>query len=400
MTKSLSLNINKKILIYIFLGYSFITPYYLAQHDYFSLINKLFMILSIVFILALYVIDISSKFISKSLFILFAYYLSLLISNYKNHSLEFQDFIPVIMAISFALLLNYCLHSRKELLNFLLALNILTYLYVTVNLVIIYIYPEGIPSLLEKRGESFYLFGNVNTTTRYLIPGLMFSFLYDLLKHNKIRKRNWILLILSWITLIKFWAVTGMLGLLIFTIFLFKKFNRNQAIILYIGTLVGSILVTMFLLFFKLESNVLTSILDFFGKDMTFSYRDILWLNAIDMINQAPLWGYGSFTETEMQSYIGNSYSSHNYYLDVLLRGGFIALTILLFGLLYISKSIIKSRGTKVVNIIIATCGSYFIMWTAEPFISTENFMLPILLIMVSRIRTLENYYDNFNTTT
>jgi len=397
VTKSLSLNV--KVLIYIFIGYSFITPFYLAQHNYLSLVNKLFMILSILFVLIHYVNGISSKFISKSIILLLLYYGSLLASNYKNYSLEIQDITPIVMAVSFALLLDYSLHNRKELLNLLLGLNILTYLYVTVNLILIYIYPEGIPSIIEDRGRRFYLFGNVNTTTRYLIPGLMFSFLYDLLKYNKIRKRNWILLIMSWITLIEVWTVTGMIGLFIFTIFLIKKLGRTQAFILYISTLFGSMLLTIFLVFFKLESNLLANILGFFGKDMTFSYRDILWINAIDMINQNPLWGYGTLTEAEMEFYIGNSFSSHNYYLDVLLRGGIIALTILLFSLLYISRSIIKSRATMVVSLIIATCGAYFIMWTAEPFISTEIFMLPILLIMVSRIPTLENYYYDFDIT-
>jgi len=393
MNKSLELNINIKILIYILIGYSFITPFYLAQHDSLSLVNKVFIASSVLFSLAIYILNLSSKFISKSLILLVVYYLSLLISNYKNYSLELQNFIPIIMAISFALILNYSLHSRKEFLNLLLAFNILTYIYITINLSLIYIYPGGIPSITEDIGRQFYLFGNVNTTTRYLIPGLMFSFLYDVLKYNKIRKRNWILLLLSWITLIKVWAVTGMIGLLIFTIFLIKKSGKKLDFILYISTLTGSILLTIFLIFFKLESNILANILGLFDKDMTFSYRDILWLNAVDMVNQYKLWGYGSFTEAEMEFYIGNSYSSHNYYLDVLLRGGFVALIILLFSLLYISKAIIKSRGTKVVSVITATCGAYFIMWVAEPFISTEIFMLPIMLIMVSRVQTLERFY-------
>ena len=394
-----SLNFNIKTLIYFFIGYSFITPFYLAQLDYLSFINKVLLVLSILFVLFLYINDISTKFISKSIFFLLVYYLSLLVSNYKNYSLDIDVIIPVITGVSFALFLNYTLHSQKELLNLLLALNILTYLYILINLTLIYIYPDGIPSLIVERDRQYYLFGNVNTTTRYLLPGLMFSFLYDLLKYKKIRKRNWLLLVLSWITLIEVQAVTGMLGLLFFTLFTIMKLGKNKAFIVYISTLIGSILLTIFLVFFKLESNLLSNILALFDKDLTFSYRDILWINATDMINQSPLWGYGSFTKEEMELNIGNSFSAHNYYLDILLRGGFIALTILMTSLLYISKSILKSRGSRVVSLIIATSGSYFIMWVAEPFISTESFMLPIFLVIIGRVYTLENLYYDINKT-
>src|SRR5699024_9291326 len=226
----------------------------------------------------------------------------------------------------------------------------------------------------------------------YLIPCLMFSFLYDQLKSGKIGKAIWLLLLLSWLTLIKVWAVTGMIGLFIFTIILVWKSNKYQLFLIYIGMLIVSIISSLFLIIFKLESNILADILGLFNKDMTFSYRDVLWMNAVDMIKQSPLWGYGSFTQEQMEMYIGNKFSAHNYYLDVLLRGGMIALSFLILGLLYVSKFIIKSLGTNVPRLIIATCASYFIMWIAEPFISTENIMLPIILLLVSRLQTLEMY--------
>src|SRR5699024_11529524 len=119
-----------------------------------------------------------------------------------------------------------------------------------------------------------------------------------------------------------------MIRLLNFTIFLIKKSGKKLDFILYISTLTGSILLTIFLIFFKLESNILANILGLFDKDMTFSYRDILWLNAVDMVNQYKLWGYGSFTEAEMELYIGNSYSSINYYLYVLLVVSYVVIFI------------------------------------------------------------------------
>jgi len=387
-----SYRVNIRFVLYLLLGYAFITPYYFAQLSQLSIINKTLMSLTIVFVFIYYMSNFANSKLSRSILFLFLFYLSLIFSNYRNNSLELEEFIPMALAFSFFLFLNYCLDNRKNLLTFLFALKILTFFYIIVNLILIYIYPEGLPSLTVSEGRKFYLFGNTNTTTRYLIPCLMFSFLYDQLKSGKIGKANWLLLLLSWLTLIKVWAVTGMIGLFIFTIILVWKSNKYQLFLIYIGMLIVSIISSLFLIIFKLESNILADILGLFNKDMTFSYRDVLWMNAVDMIKQSPLWGYGSFTQEQMEMYIGNKFSAHNYYLDVLLRGGMIALSFLILGLLYVSKFIIKSLGTNVPRLIIATCASYFIMWIAEPFISTENIMLPIILLLVSRLQTLEMY--------
>lgn len=390
MLKSYQVNI--KTVLYLFLGYAFITPYYFAQLSQLSLINKALMSFTIIFVFVYYLSNFEKTKISKSIIFLCLFYLSLFFSNFMNNSLELDELILMALAFSFFLFLNYCLDNRNNLLSFLFAMKILTTCYIIINLILIYIYPDGLPSLTVSEGRKFYLFGNTNTTTRYLIPCLMFSFLYNQLKFGKIGKLNWLLLILSWLTLIKVWAVTGMIGLFIFTIFLVWKATKNQLFLIYIVMLLASIIGSLFLIFFKFESNILAYILGVFNKDMTFSYRDVLWMNAVDLIKQSPTWGYGSFTKEQMELYIGNKFSAHNYYLDILLRGGMITLSFLILGLLYVSKFIIKSLGTNVARLIIATCASYFIMWIAEPFISTEHIMLPIILLMVCRIQTLEMY--------
>lgn len=387
-----SYRFNIRFVLYLLLGYAFITPYYFAQLSQLSFINKALMSFAIIFVFIYYMSNFEKSKISKSIVFLFLFYLSLFFSNFRNNSLELEYLIIMALAFSFFLFLNYCLDNRNNLLSFLFAMKILTTCYIIINLTLIYIYPDGLPSLTVSEGREFYLFGNTNTTTRYLIPCLMFSFLYNQLKFGKIGKINWLLLILSWLTLIKVWAVTGMIGLFIFSIFLVWKSNKYQLFIIYIGMLLVSIIGSLFLIFFKFESNILSSILGLFNKDMTFSYRDVLWINAVDLIKDSPMWGYGNFTKEQMEMYIGNKFSSHNYYLDILLRGGIASLVFLILGLLYVSKFIMKSFGTNVARLIIATCASYFIMWIAEPFISTEHIMLPIILLMVCRIQTLEMY--------
>src|SRR5699024_803162 len=122
-------------------------------------------------------------------------------------------------------------------------------------------------------------------------------------KFTKIKKKSWILLTITWITLIKTWAVTAMFGLFIFTIIMILNFNKNRTYLVYIGTLIGSIAITIFLVFFKLESNLVAEILLLFEKDLTFSTRDVLWMNAIDVIKQSILFGHGDLNNEMMKYY-------------------------------------------------------------------------------------------------
>lgn len=271
---------------------------------------------------------------------------------------------------------------------------ILIYLYALLNIILIFIYPEGIPSVLQERGSRYYLFGNVNASIRFLLPGLFFSMLYDVLKNDQVGKGSWLLLIITWITLIKTWAVTAMIGFF-YSLIILLKTKRTKVYFAYIGALIGSIIMTLFLVFFKIESNLLTETLLYFEKDLIFSTRDVLWMNAVDTIKQSIFWDYGDLDSDELGYFIGNRYGSHNYYLDILLRGGIVSASILLAGLLYMSAKVIRSKGSFITNLLVASSGAYFVMWMAEPFIATEYLMFSILFVLMSQINRLEKYYLN-----
>lgn len=375
------------------MSYSFLTPFYLAQHHNLLIINRVLLVLTFIFIL-FYLIKyrIHEQF-SKGIFFILFYYISILLSSLLNSSIETRNIVTILMGLGFALLLNITIMNKGELLKFMLSINILLYVFVIINLILIYIYPEGIPSILQERGTRYYLFGNVNATTRYLLPGIMFSFLYDLLKYRKITTLNWILLILSWVTLIKVWAVTGILGLFIFTLIFLFNINRVRAYIIYIGSLLLSIGVTIFLVFYKYQNDLLAKILFLFNKDLTFSTRDVLWLNTITKIKDSLLFGYGFQNQEFTLNYIGNKYGAHNYFLDTLFRGGIFSLLILLLGLIYIGNNILKSSGSKVIKLMVATSASYFTMWIAEPFQTVEYIMFGILFILFLHVKNIESNF-------
>lgn len=93
----------------------------------------------------------------------------------------------------------------------------------------------------------------------------------------------------------------------------------------------------------------LEMILSLFGKDLTFTGRDIIWEAGKNLIKEQWILGYGyrstsvenSYFLNYLQSYIGfEIYSLHNGYLDVLAYIGVVGLTIVIIGfVIYIVRT-------------------------------------------------------------
>ncbi|WP_368297491.1 O-antigen ligase family protein [Cytobacillus firmus] len=390
---SYSFNINIKSILFLIIVYPFFKPYYFGELGIMPFVNQILLILSLTIIGLFYFFNMQYINLNKGMIFIVIYYTLILISSYLNNTLNFDYFSLIIFSFGFGLLVNYCIRNKKIFLSFLSAFYVLLYIYVVANLASMSLYPSGIPSITINSQFPNYVFGNTNSVIKVAIPGLCFSFLYDLLKYKKIRNLTWLLLILVWATLVKTWSVTSMLGLFVFTFIVLNKIGKKQLTFWYFNTLIISIALSIFLVVLKYESGILANILQFFGKSLSFSGRDVLWFNTIDSIKASPVWGYGVQNEEIIRWFIGNRHGSHNYYLDTLFRGGFAALTFLICSLLYFGRKIIKYETNLVTRTLIATSCAYFIMWIAEPFISTEYLMFSILFVLISRIDILLKFF-------
>lgn len=393
-------SINLKVILYILIIYPFFKPYFFAQFGIMTIVNDILFVLSFLIMFFLYLLTLGHTNLNKGILIIIIYYIFIFISTYLNSAVSFDYFLHVALCIGFALLLNYTLWRKNELLTFLLAVNILIYIYIVINLISMIVFPNGIPMITSSSSSPYYLFGNTNNVIKFALPGLCFTFLYDSLKYKKIRKRSWLLLILVWITLIKTFSVTSMFGLALFTLIVLNKIGKKQVFFTYIGTLIGSVVLTIYFVFFKIESSFIKYILNIFGKDITFSNRDILWENTLFSIKLSPIWGFGHQTTDVIRYYIGNSFGSHNYFLDTVFRGGIVSLILLLIILVYFSIKLSKVKGNLLTRILIGTCSAYFLMWVSEPFMYTEYLMFSIIFVLVSQVDNLLAYYFDENKST
>lgn len=361
------------------------------------IINDILFGIAFLVVLSLYLLKLPHISLNKGVSIVIIYYIAILISTVKNDSLNSEYFIQIAISLGLCLLVNYSLNRKSDFLNLLLAINILIYIYIVTNLLAMFLYPNGIPNITERAEFPNYIFGNTNNVIKYALPGLCFSFLYDALKYYKVRKRTWLLLLLVFLTLLKSWSLTAIFGLTIFTLIILNKIGKKNVFISYFTMFSISIGVTILLLFFRNEGSILEMILNLFGKDLTLTNRDIIWSNALESIRLSPVWGYGLQSSEVLGYYLGNEHGTHNYHLDTLFRGGLVSLSILLISIFYFSKSVFKSKSNLVTRILIATASGYFVLWIAEPLMSTEHLMFSILFVLFSRIDLILKYYVENN---
>ncbi|MGE7689350.1 O-antigen ligase family protein [Lysinibacillus sp. NPDC097214] len=392
--KKNTLNLNIKPLLYIIIVYPFYKPYYFSEIGIMPIVNQILFAVALVIIALFYFVKLPRIYINSGVCFIIFYYLFILVSTFLNNSFNSNYFSLVSFSIGFGLLVNHCLKNKNEFLYFLSAIYFLLYVYLLANLLAMILYPNGIPSITYYIDLPQYVFGNTNSVIKVVLPGLCFAFLYDSLKYKRIRSKSWILLLLVWITLLNTASITSVMGCFVFTIFvIFKRMGNMKSLVNYFTMFIISFVLFMMVVVLKYENNFLGNILSIFGKTLTFSNRDVLWINAINSIKSSPIWGYGIQNPEIIWEHIGNKHGSHNYYLDTLYRGGLVALLFLISGVIYFGKKIVKYKNNIVIRTIIGTCCAYFVMWIFEPFISTEYLMFSIFFVLTSRIDVIVSYF-------
>lgn len=404
LNSNFSIKIDLKYIIFLFAVYPFFKTYYFSIIGIMPKLNYVLLCLSFVIIFVFYFkiflgTSIKNQYnikkLNNGIYFLLVYYLLIFFSNLLSRTISFEYFTVVAYTLAFALLVNYCLYNKEDLLYLFSTIYFLLYIYTITNLISIFIFPNGIPSIVDFSNSPMYIFGNIHSFIKLALPGLCFAFLYDLLKYKKITLKSRILFLVAWFTVIYTWSVTSILGLTIFSFILLVKIRKWKLSYNYYIILVLSLCATAFLIFFRYESSILEYILGLFGKDLTFSNRDRLWNNAINSVSESLIFGYGVLNPLEIWELVGNRYGSHNYYLDTVLRGGLLSFVLLISGLIYLGKKIKKYENNIITRVLVGVCCAYFVMFITEPFMSTEFIFLSIFFILINKIDLLLKYYND-----
>jgi len=121
---------------------------------------------------------------------------------------------------------------------------------------------------------------------------------------------------------------------------------------------------------------------DVLGKDLTFTDRARIWLEALAMIVESPWVGYG-VRDVEWFNHHFDVLTAHNFILTMLLKGGVILLTIFI-AIVGVAVKSANQNKTPVVNVLQFGCCSLLLMMTME----TYSMLLIFFLIFL-------NYFSN-----
>ena len=286
--------------------------------------------------------------------------------------------------------------NRRLLFPFLYAIRDITLLLFILNLITCFIWKNGIPDITADSSYPYYLFGNVNTTIRVVLPGMMCSSIIDQENNRKLPLH---LLIYSfgflYIYLNVYPTTTTLIALFIILIWILFEWALIKHFTQTYFAFVCLILFLELMVVVVSNTKLIDFIADLFNKSSDFTGRAILWQRAISSVKNHFLIGVGRQNLTTIYLTIGNTSGSHNYFLDLLYQSGLCGFTsfisIVVFPIIMFRKSFFKTwTPTKIntVYVIVGYCMSLLAMFLSEPFYEYEYYFVPIfysLLILICK---------------
>ncbi|AFK59577.1 O-antigen ligase family protein [Enterococcus faecium] len=229
-----------------------------------------------------------------------------------------------------------------------------------------------------------YFWGNKNYYGYNLIPFVFFVMLNRDLgtKHSKLY--DFILIILSVILIVLTGSATSLLSMLLLLVvkFLFStNFRDTKLLKINISTIVGIyFIVFLMVVVLNLHGMLLSWISSLFGKSSVLTGRDVIWHEAIELINKGALIGYGY---DSIIPHTGYYWYAHNLILDLFIQGGLLGfLAFSLFAYTGIRTYSISTVPKTVYGTIIAFFSAMALTQLVESNIKSSPFLFLLFYIL------------------
>lgn len=180
---------------------------------------------------------------------------------------------------------------------------------------------------------------------------------------------------------------TAIGGLLIYIalvlVFTSIKNNEKRARIGRI-VIIASALVSVSIVFFRIQAMFSFLIEDILHKKLTFTGRTYIWDSAINYVQKSPILGHG-YSANGVASYRGLQWQAHNQVLETLAEGGAVALLLLVS---FVAKCVKKIKSNnKIYPYAVAMLATIIIMSTFERYAFYPYFyLIPIIFYYSEKI--------------
>lgn len=300
---------------------------------------------------------------SKWMYMAFVYCAVLVCSSYFNFT-DRANFHLIISNLKIMVLLcaiewetkKYGKNALKNIWRFLLII-------LSANTASIVLFPNGLYQIDYVWNEwgakdvmRQWILGNKNSQTIWYLLLMILTYILFSDAHisrNKLKNRIVLLytIAISAITMLLVASSTGIVAITVLAVGMILSFFRKSPIDFEWNPkwiLVGYIIISIAII--GGNATFLKPIIaDLFGKDLTFSNRTTVWLRALLLFIQKPIFGWGVLGDDGMRNALGSlSYTSaHNQFLNTMLQGGTILFLILIAMVFIIFDKLSKCEDKK-----------------------------------------------------
>ena len=221
---------------------------------------------------------------------------------------------------------------------------------IVINALLIIPFPNGLVAAKYDSAnyKMFFLCiknGMINWMSLTAIAGVVYLSCEPNAKFN--RRYNLFLLV-AYITIIYTASSTG---IILFSLYLiYYIISKVYDFKLSLSKVMPILIIVYFgVIILGWQNNLPKIFLSLFGKDASFSGRDNLWNNAIYYFLNSPIWGNG-IRENSLINFYGRSYTSHNFFLELLMDGGIFQLCIFAAVIIVLILQISKCNDNDIKN--------------------------------------------------
>lgn len=366
-------NILKTIGYIILLLPFFEIPYF---KEMYPISEKVYQLLFILSSFVTLILVISKKKYSKIINYIVLFLIILLGSTIYNSGSIMYCVNYILNIIVLCFLTDFGVNNNTK--PFLNGLEILLEILIIVNLFTIIAFPNG----MYVNNNGFYqnwLLGYKNSHILYIFPALLISFINSYKSKSKFEMKNYILLIISFISTILVNNSTGITGLAIIAGYLiFRKKILSSNIFNIYNYIIINIVLFFSIVVFKVQNIFSFIIVDILHRDITFTDRIYVWEKAITTISEKKIFGWGNISFI----YTNNVHSTHNIILGVLFNAGVVGLISFILMLYKGFKKLWTYRNCEIVKFVSIFFFAYLLMMLTETY--NYKYFLYLLIIPYS----------------
>lgn len=313
--------------------------------------------------------------------------LSLIISSSFNKSIYLSYLLGVYNYIGFATVCSSILY--KDELFFIESGAIVFGILSLMGSFSIFLFPNGFFNASSKAGAVYFL-GSKNSSFYYYIMFIMF---YLYLKIKGLGHKDYKIKFINKkydIFLVYLIAFIGsalicrssntlicLLIVLVYYIFFFYRYKIQKLMNPY--TIFCFIGIVFYFLLFNSNNKIFEPLLGFFGRTSSYSGRDDIWKQAIEIIKEHWLVGNGIGLEFYLPSGVYATHA-HNWYLDIITKYGIIPIILFVCYLIYQMVKLWNNHQYKI-NSLLVLIMSVFLIHSMFDDISFYIFIMVFAIV-------------------